>query len=48
MLGIYMFLQAFVMPEDYISSNEKGKKLANIYCGACHKVPFLDNLDKKT
>lgn len=48
MLVIYIFLQAFVMPEDYISSNDKGKKLANVYCGACHKVPMPYELDKKT
>jgi hypothetical protein len=36
------------MSEDYISIDDKGKKLAETYCGSCHRVPHPYELDKKS
>jgi hypothetical protein len=45
-LSLYVFLQIFVMSKDF--ETEKGKKLAQVYCGTCHKVPLPEELDKVT
>lgn len=48
LLVLYIIFQAFVVSEDYISANDEGKKLAQIYCGVCHKLPLPNELDKRT
>lgn len=34
------------MSEEYVSQDSKGKQLAELYCGSCHKVPLPQELDK--